>query len=184
MAKNQALGFGYIPEETKHHFLIRIPRSKNKEVIIYERFEWDNAEEQNSGIDEKNLKVVIKREKWDAVKSVIEKEFNRRLNATNIVVGKFKIGDIPVERLLGKEMILLLWAIEDSDPKLISTAVKNWLGLSQEERWWLFTMTNAVTGNAYDKRGWRKAIRYALTENPVDEQGLQGNIAEYLYKRL
>ena len=99
-------------------------------------------------------------------------------------MGKFKIGDIPVERLLGKEMILLLWAIEDSDPKLISTAVKNWLGLSQEERWWLFTMTNAVTGNAYDKRGWRKAIRYALTENPVDEQGLQGNIAEYLYKRL
>lgn len=184
MAKEQALGFGYIPEETKHHFLVRIPRSKSKEVVIYERFEWDNSEVQGSGIEEKNLKVVIKREKWDAVKSVIEKEFNRRLNATNIIVGKFKIGDIPVERLLGKELILLLWSIEDSDPKLINTAVKNWLGLSQEERWWLFTMTNAVTGNAYDKRGWRKAIRYALTENPVDEQAVQGNIAEYLYKHL
>ena len=43
-------------------------------------------------------------------------------------------------------------------------------GLSREERWWLFTMTNAVTGHADDKRGWRKAIRYALTENPIDDE--------------
>lgn len=184
MAKNQAIGFGYIPEETKHHFLVRIPRSKNSDVIIYERFEWDNSEIQKTDTVEKNLKVIIRREKWDAVKDVLEKEFNKRLNATNTIVGKFKIGDIPVERLLGKEMILLLWAIEDSDPKLISTAVKNWLGLSQEERWWLFTMTNATTGYYADKRGWRKAIRYALTENPVDEQGIQGNIAEFLYRQI
>ena len=184
MAKQQALGFGYIPEETKHHFLVRIPRSRENDVIIYERFEWDNLETQKSDLNDKNLKVMIKREKWDAVKEVLEKEFNRRLNATNTIIGKFKIGDVPVERLLGKEMILLLWAIEDSDPKLINTAVKNWMGLSQEERWWLFTMTNATTGHYADKRGWRKAIRYALTENPVDEQGLQGNIAEYLYRQL
>jgi len=71
---------------------------------------------------------------------------------------------------LGKEMVLLLWAIEDSDPKLIPVAIKNWQGLSREERWWLFTMTNAVTGQADDKRGWRKAIRYALTENPIDDE--------------
>jgi hypothetical protein len=31
-------------------------------------------------------------------------------------------------------------------------------------------MTNAVTGQADDKRGWRKAIRYALTENPIDDE--------------
>ena len=67
-------------------------------------------------------------------------------------------------------MILLLWAIEDSDPSLIPTALRNWLGFSREERWWLFTMTNATTGHADDKRGWRKAIRYAITENPVDDQ--------------
>ncbi|MBW9235484.1 DUF3780 domain-containing protein, partial [Leptospira santarosai] len=84
-------------------------------------------------------------------------------------VGRFKIGPNPVERLLGKEMVLLMWAIEDSDPHLIPVALKNWFGLSREERWWLFTMANAITGHADDKRGWRKAIRYALTENPVDD---------------
>ena len=40
-------------------------------------------------------------------------------------------------------LTLLAWAIEDADPALIPTAIKNWLGLAPEERWWLFTMTNA-----------------------------------------
>ena len=45
----------------------------------------------------------------------------------------------------------------------------NWLGLVPEERWWLYTMTNAATGHAVNGRnkGWRKAVRFALTENPV-----------------
>ncbi|MBU4351446.1 DUF3780 domain-containing protein, partial [Patescibacteria group bacterium] len=66
------------------------------------------------------------------------------------------------------------WAIEECDPVLISTAVRNWLGLAPEERWWLYTMTNASTGHALNDRnkGWRKAIRFALTENPVSDQAL------------
>jgi hypothetical protein len=57
---------------------------------------------------------------------------------------------------------------------LISTAVRNWLGLAPEERWWLYTMTNASTGHALNDRnkGWRKAIRFALTENPISNQAL------------
>ncbi len=61
------------------------------------------------------------------------------------------------------------YAIEDADPALIPVAIKNWPGLMPEERWWLYTMTNAATGHAVQGRnkGWRKAVRYALTENPV-----------------
>lgn len=184
MAKIHSMGFGYIPEETTHHFLVRIPRSKNKEVIVYERFKWDETEEQETEFSEKSIKVMISIEKWEAIKSVVEKEFNRRLQINNMLVGKFKLGDNPVERLLGKELVLLLWAIEDSDPALINTAIKNWLGLSPEERWWLFTMANASTGHYANKRGWRIAIRYALTDNPVDEKGLQGNLIEYLYRQM
>lgn len=185
MAKQQAIGFGYMPDETKHHFLVRIPRSKTSDVVVYERFEWDDSEEEKSDIVEENIKVVISKEKWEAVKSIVEKEFNRRLQISNILVGKFKSGDIPVERLFGKELVLLLWAIEDSDPSLITTALKNWLGLSAEERWWLFTMTNASTGRYDKKKGWRIAVRYALTENPVDDRnGVQGNVMELLYKQL
>lgn len=170
MSKIQALGFGYIPEETKHHFFVVIPRSQNQKITVYERFDWDDSEVQQSDIDYKSLKVSIDKHKWDLVKDPLQQEFNNTLRENNILVGRFKIGEIPVDRLLGKEMVLLLWAIEDSDPKLIPVAIKNWLGLSREERWWLFTMTNAVTGQADDKRGWRKAIRYALTENPIDDK--------------
>ena len=49
--------------------------------------------------------------------------------------------------------------------------LRNWEALAPEERWWLYTMTNAATGHAINgrNRGWRKAVRYALTENPVSE---------------
>lgn len=184
MAKQHALGFGYVPEEAKHHFLVSIPRSTNEKVCVYERFDWDDEKTQTSGIDIKSMKVELDRHKWDLVKDALKEEFNRRLKETNIILGNFKIGQVPVERLLGKEMMLLLWAIEDSDPQLIPNALKNWFGLSREERWWLFTMTNAVTGNAYDKRGWRKAVRFALSENPIDDTGKQGNIMEMLYKNV
>ena len=170
MAKIQGLGFGYIPEETKHHFLVRISRSKEQKVLVYERFQWDENEPQKTELEYENIKVELDRHKWDLVKDAVENELNKTLKNNNITVGKFKTGDTPVDRLLGKEMILLLWAIEDSDPTLIPTAIRNWLGFSREERWWLFTMTNATTGHADDKRGWRKAIRYAITENPIDDK--------------
>jgi hypothetical protein len=184
VAKKQAIGFGFIPEETQHHYLIRMPKIKTGNVVVYERFVWDGTDPEKSDIDEKHLKVTLSVSKWDAVKNVVEKEFNRRLQINNTVTGKFKIGDLPLERLFGKELVLLLWAIEDSDPALIPTAIQNWLGLSMEERWWLFTMANASTGNYANKRGWRIAIRYALTDNPVDEKGVQGNLIEYMYKNI
>lgn len=57
----------------------------------------------------------------------------------------------------------------------------NWLGLVPEERWWLYTMTNAATGHAIKGRnkGWRKAVRFALTENPVVENALRNRRAEF-----
>src|SRR5690625_2449696 len=153
-----------------HHFLLITPRSPKENVTIYERFEWDDTEDQTTDVVDENLKVILDRHKWNLIKDALTTTFNNRLKEKNIIVGRFKIGHVPVERLLGKEMVLLMWAIEDSDPQLIPIAVKNWVGLSREERWWLFTMANAITGHVDDKRGWRKAIRYALTENPVDDK--------------
>jgi hypothetical protein len=184
MPKLKALGFGYMPEETKHHFLIKVPKDKNKKVEVYERFEWDEEQTQKSDLACKNLKVTISHHKWDLIKSRLEENFNIVLKSMNMYVSKFKTGNNPVERLLGNELVLLLWGIEDSDPSLIPEALKNWGGLSREERWWLFTMTNAVTGQADDKRGWRKAIRYALTENPVDEKNQQGRLMEMFYRNV
>src|SRR5439155_14210314 len=83
--------------------------------------------------------------------------------------GTWRAGENLITRLLGKELTLLAWAIEDADPALVGVAVANWRGLTPEERWWLYTMTAAATGEASTGRGrgWRKAVRFALTENPV-----------------
>ena len=70
-----------------------------------------------------------------------------------------------MQRLLGKELLVLLWAIEQGDVSEEETAVaiRNWLGLKPEERWWLYTMTAAATGLAHQAgMGWRSALRHAL----------------------
>ncbi len=97
---------------------------------------------------------------------------NERLRQMGLPAGRWlSKGRVALSRLPGKELVLLAWAIEDADPGLIPRAIQNWKGLAPEERWWLFTMTNAATGHAITgrDRGWRKAVRFALTENPVSD---------------
>lgn len=171
----KGIGFGFIPEENQHHFLVVIPKStaKDKNVKIYERFSWQEDEnKQIIDIVKDKLKADIPKIKWDMISKFLEDEFKKRLKLNNINVNKqtrWKTGDNPVDVLLGKEMLLLVWSIEDCQASVVDIAIKNWLGLDMSERWWLYTMTNASTGGAYDRRGWRKAIKYALSENPVEE---------------
>ena len=56
----------------------------------------------------------------------------------------------------------------------IPNALRNWEALDPEERWWLYTMTVATTGQAMQKGlGWRKALRAAIADNPfVKGEGL------------
>lgn len=181
--KKDVFGFGFIPAESQHHFLVNIPR-KNEDISIYECYKWDGDEKNihiNYDID--IAKVKLSKHKWKLIEDALKNEFNERLKKRNLPMGKWKTGYVPVERLFGKEMVLLAWAIEDTDPSSIPTAIKNWIGLSPEERWWLFTMTNAATGGLNDKRGWRKAVRYALTENPVEETNRQMDMFDIMINR-
>ena len=169
-------GFGFKPDESAHHFLLTIPASNRQDVLISEHYTWDPAIGSDAitfadGIDDGKLRVTLDRQKWNAIADEVRVEFNRRLKKLGLPPGAWKTGANQISRLLGKELTLLAWAIEDADPMLISTAIKNWLGLAAEERWWLFTMTNAATGHAVHGRGkgWRKAVRFALTENPVGQ---------------
>lgn len=68
-----------------------------------------------------------------------------------------------MDRLLGKELCVLAWACERLDPEKIGSAVRNWLALRPEERWWLFGMTAVTVDGIGDAdKGWRVALRYAL----------------------
>ena len=65
---------------------------------------------------------------------------------------------------------MLAWAIEHLEPEKIPIAVRNWLALRPEERWWLFGMTAMTTGGIQDgDKGWRVALRYALGDVAQNE---------------
>ena len=172
----KAIGFGVIPEENEQHFLVVIPKvtARDQNVKIYERFNWQtDASEQVINIIKDKLKAEIPKHKWDLISNALETEFKTRLKLKNISIyrqARWKTGDNPVDRLFGKELLLLVWAIEDCQTSVIETAIKNWKGLDMAERWWLYNMTNAATGGVDDRRGWRRAIKYALTENPIEEE--------------
>jgi hypothetical protein len=176
MPRTRAEGFGFVPAESAHHFLVTIPSNTRDSIYISEHLTWDDSTARRQlsfalGREDATIRVVLPRLKWDAIADPVRAEFNRRLRQNGLKTGTWKAGQTPLSRLLGKELVLLAWAIEDADPSLIPVAVKNWLGLAPEERWWLFTMTNAASGHAVAGRnkGWRKAVRYALTENPVSD---------------
>lgn len=165
---NTTYGFGVNPTLHKNHFYVLIPSEKDKSVQIYERFSWNDGTEQQLGKADL-LRIEISKHKWSKVSAELSAEFNARLKKEKLKTGKFVTGGTPLEKLFGKELMVLLWGIEDSDPTVIPTAIRNWKGLMPEERWWLYTMTNASTGQIKDKKGWRIALRYALCENPIKE---------------
>lgn len=169
--KIKSIGFGFVPDESSHHMLVVIPKKDENDVVIYERYTWDSeSEKQKVNIyGEDKAKAAITKEKWKQLEDPLRIEFNKRLKSKHLPASRFSIGQTPIERMLGKELLVLIWAIEDCDPSNIPIALRNWFGLSPEERWWLYTMTNAATGNLDDRLGWRKALRYALTENPIGE---------------
>jgi Protein of unknown function (DUF3780) len=185
---NSILGFGFSSEHTEHCFLVTFPASiaKSSEIMISEHFYWKPEQESPVEIsfnnEDRQLKVRLKRFIWEQIEEAVKAEFNRRLRGMGLKTGRWlKKGQVPVDRTLGKELTLLAWAIEDADPALIPTAIRNWLGLAPEERWWLYTMTNAATGHAINdkNRGWRKAVRFALTENPVMESVIRNRNSNF-----
>ena len=166
--KEETYGFGVNPMLSENHFLVVLPANKEQYVQIYERFQWTDDEEQKLEKADR-LRIEISRYKWSKVSADLTSEFNARLKKDKLKTGRFIGGGTPVEKLFGKELMVLLWGIEDCDPSVIPTAIRNWKGLMPEERWWLYTMTNASTGQLKDKKGWRIALRYALCENPIEE---------------
>lgn len=176
MKKTQYIGFSFKPEEWEYHFYVIIPTGRKASDIIsvYERYHWDSDGTQEIRCEQDSLKVQMPRSKWRLMADTVKNEFNSRLKQSRIPVGKFSSGGVPLEKLFGKELMVLLWAVEENAPSGISTALRNWLELLPEERWWLYTITNAASGGMKDVgHGWRAALRYALCENPVDDRQYQ-----------
>lgn len=187
--KRKSLGLGFLPEELQHGFILHLPASKagTADVVLSEHrdFVFEDGEIRARPIkpEESDARVRVTRSLWEEISWAFWEEATRRLTRAGLTASRLpKRGAIPVHPSLGKELCVLLWAVEDADPQLIPEAIRNWEGLAPEERWWLFTMTAAATGQAQQRGiGWRKALRFALTENPVVKgEGLAPRTREQL----
>jgi hypothetical protein len=165
IVRRETVGFGCPAVGSPHHMVVDIPAQRDESVLIVEHF---GVQAEKEGAPESIDRVELSRAAWSAIAEALRRTFNERLKEKSIAGGKWAVGENKVERLLGKELCVLAWAVEKVSEELIPAAITNWLGLKPEERWWLFTVTAAATGGIDDGNiGWRKALRYALTENPV-----------------
>jgi hypothetical protein len=153
------LGFGVPATSDPHHFKVIVPRSSTASVQVSEYLGLQASSDEHSVID----RALLDRARWSAIRAEVQRAFNTRLSAHGLKPNAWKAGENPVDRLLGKELCVLVWAVEHMEVDKIPIAVRNWLALRPEERWWLFGMTAMSTGGIGDgDKGWRLALRHAL----------------------
>ena len=178
------VGLGFLPEEARHGFLIDTPKgSGSGDAVCISEHRGNDLDHlgarsvQPPSPNDPSLRVVIDRARWLSLAPAFWEEANRRLRANGLPASRFQKNPsrpVPVHPSLGKELCILCWAVEEASPDDIPNALRNWEALAPEERWWLYTMTVATTGQAMQKGvGWRKALRAAIADNPfVKGEGL------------
>lgn len=153
------LGFGVPATSDPHHFKVIVPRNNIAAVQVSEYLGLQALSDEHSVID----RAMLDRARWTAIRAEVQRAFNARLSTHDLKPSTWKTGDNLVDRLLGKELCVLVWAVEHMEVEKIPVAVRNWLALRPEERWWLFGMTAMSTGGIADgDKGWRLALRHAL----------------------
>lgn len=170
----KTLGLGFLPEEARHGFVVDIRRTGKDDPVYITELRGPDLERWEALVDieasHPALRVAITRERWLALAPAFWEEANRRLRANGLTAHRFLKSSskpLPIHASLGKELCILCWAVEDASLDDIPNAIRNWEALAPEERWWLFTMTVATTGQAGQRGlGWRKALRAALADNP------------------
>lgn len=162
------VGFGCPDTTDPHRFEVDIPAGRTGIVSIEEHY---GIKAGVGGLPEVAERCHLPRPIWSMIAEDVKRDFNERLRAKKLPASRWTVGVNKVERLLGKELLVLAWAVEKASPEAVPNAIRNWVGLRPEERWWLFTVTAAATGLPEDADiGWRKALRFALTENPLAEE--------------
>jgi hypothetical protein len=149
----------------EHGYLVRLTKGRDAKVQVFEVFGRLPTDREPLWAPETIMRCEANRDVWDIVSPEARAEFNRRLKLDDKPVGRWGADETAVQRLFGKELLVLLWAVEAPEvkPEEIAVAIRNWLGFKPEERWWLYTMTAAATGLAHQTgMGWRGALRQAL----------------------
>lgn len=160
--RDQTIDFGAPAAFGAHVIRVEIPAARSGAVRILEDYGYRGLE---GGIPRAEDRAVLERRVWSAISDSARRDFNNRLKAAKVSVGRWHVGTNLVERLLGKELCVLAWAAAPATDEQLPVVVSKWAALRPEERWWLFAMTVAEAGLPDDAdRGWRKALYYALSD--------------------
>ena len=157
--------FGVEDREEEPHFLVEVPTARSGAVRLWEV---------RQTVDDRLVRLPraeLNRTQWEEIAPTMEREFNRQLAEGGLQPGKFRrTGETRLSLSnLGKEMMVLVWAIENIPETDLSVVRASWLKLHRIERWWLFNMTVAVNGDLNNRgHGWRQALMYALSARPAD----------------
>ncbi len=166
-----AIDFGFDPARSPHHFAV-LPRGSTT-VQFVERFDYGERPEDDAVVPRETLKAELDGERWQRIREEAADVFNAHLRAAGFRSGAWRKGaPTLLAPHLGRELLLLVWAVEGQDLSLLPAVRLNWRGFAPEERWWLYSTINASSRHPdHAGRGWRKAIKIALAENPVDTDG-------------
>jgi hypothetical protein len=160
-------GFGYQPERSAGYFF-EVRQGADGDIAVFERFAATAGSESERLAVRERARLNARR--WNLVEGTVASEFNHRLQQARLRPGRWLKAATPLAPHFGKELVLLIWAIEDQEPTVIPRMLANWRGLAPEERWWFYTTINAsarsaVANHAY---GWRAAIKIAFLDEPRD----------------
>lgn len=162
-------GFGVPNDPLPHQFLVRIPAGRADPVEIWEDFGAAAV----GTTSQKLCRAAVSRDTWRQVAEGVKSHLNRRLKEKELKASRFNSGENRVERILGRELCVLVWAIQDATPDEAAIAFTRWSSHRPEELWWLFQQIDK-DGGEWDspKTGWRIAIRYALIRDGDEAQKL------------
>lgn len=109
--KHATLGFGVPATSDPHHFKVIIPKANTGKIQISEYLGLQAQSDEFAVID----RVVLDRPRWTAVRAEVQRTFNARLKNHDVNTASWKVGENVVDRLLGKELCVLAWAVEGMD---------------------------------------------------------------------
>lgn len=178
--------FGFLPEGDQHHFCVIISKNVNDDVVIEERFLVPDPEKPLTKDRRAHVVSKLTRGQWEHISSHFVRTIKERLPKQSTKIQSFMVGENWIPRLLGKELCVLLWAIENASEVETMSALERWSHLTSEERWWLFNMGSADYSE--HSHGWKLAIQVALCNrfaNTMDSDTAQtsghfGTISEKL----
>src|ERR1700687_2465317 len=99
----------------EHAYLVRLTKGREAKVQVFEVFGRPPTEREPQWAPETILRCEAARAVWDVISPEVRAEFNRRLQTEGKVAGRWGADETAVQRLFGKELLVLLWAIEPPD---------------------------------------------------------------------